>query len=543
MYEAFLDPAETARLAIPGASLREPAETASRSEDCRLTLRLVDATNGQPVAGLVRCTAEDGSIGSLPGLLNRGTKLRGEHPGKRWYALIETAETSLPARRWKIEVIAGLDSERTVQTIDLTGRHSLEIVIPIRRFMKPFDSTWKAGNTHLHLEGLSRAQADDYLRTIPRADGLDLLFVSYLSRIGEDQGYISNAYTAESMHAFDRPGLLYGWGEEHRHNFPGDGYGHVMLLNLHRLIQPVSIGSMLMGDTPDYPPLRHGIDEAKRQGATILWCHNANGTEDLPNLFSGRIDAVNIFDSGPSGDFSISYYRYLNVGLTVPFSTGTDWFIHSFSRVYAQVEGPVTRESWLAALRAGRTFITNGTLLDLRADGHKIGDNVNLTAPASVSFHGQAIGRNDFGGIDLVRNGVVVAHAATQPEQGHFVARIDIPITIDRAAWVALRVSGGSLDTASGAVFPESLPIYGTPKGTNEMGSPLYGHTSPIYFNYQGQRVFVAGSAQALLEELDQSRTKIAKLGRFDTADQRETVFQLYNEATEWLQQKIAHAR
>ena len=49
---------------------------------------------------------------------------------------------------------------------------------------------------------VSRADADRYLQEVPRADALDLLFVSYLERAGADQDYITNRYTAGDLARF-----------------------------------------------------------------------------------------------------------------------------------------------------------------------------------------------------------------------------------------------------------------------------------------------------------------------------------------------------
>jgi hypothetical protein len=103
----------------------------------------------------------------------------------------------------------------------------------------------------------------------------------------------------------------------------------------------------------------------------------------VPNWLAGRLDAQNIFDGGSHGGYEDSFYRYLNAGLRVPFSTGTDWFMYDFSRCYARVEGELTPETWLAALRAGRTFITNGPLLEFRVNDSGLGDTIALDQPAS----------------------------------------------------------------------------------------------------------------------------------------------------------------
>ena len=106
-----------------------------------------------------------------------------------------------------------------------------------------------------------------------------------------------------------RPDKRLDYPKLHRHNFEayGDGYGHVMLLDIKRLIQPVSIGPGLMTTGSDGIPLRRGIDTARQDEATVIWCHNSLGLEDLPNWMSGVLDAQNIFDGGEHGSYKDTY--------------------------------------------------------------------------------------------------------------------------------------------------------------------------------------------------------------------------------------------
>src|SRR5207245_8054460 len=124
-----------------------------------------------------------------------------------------------------------------------------------------------AGNTHLPLRGFSLDIADEYLRQIPAADGLRVMFVSYLERDKDDQTYITNKYPLGPMPKFDATGVLFNNGEEHRHNLKsyGEGYGHVMFLNIKELVQPVSIGPGITNKGFDDLALRPGMDNAKKQ--------------------------------------------------------------------------------------------------------------------------------------------------------------------------------------------------------------------------------------------------------------------------------------
>src|SRR5204863_1265174 len=124
--------------------------------------------------------------------------------------------------------------------------------------------------------------------------------------------------------------------------------------------------------------LRGGIDDTRKQGGTVIWCHNSSGFEDVPSALSGRLDALNVFDGTRLGTYEESYYRYLNIGLRMPLSTGTDWFLYDFSRVYARLSGPVSIKGWLEAVKAGRCVATNGPLLSLAVNGKEIGETVAL---------------------------------------------------------------------------------------------------------------------------------------------------------------------
>ena len=126
-----------------------------------------------------------------------------------------------------------------------------------------------------------------------------------------------------------------------------------MLLNIKKLIEPVSIGPGITGSGNDGIPLQTGINETHRQGGTAIWCHNTHGLERVASFANKTVRIQNIFD-GYSPDnyprYEDTFYHYLNAGLRISFSTGTDWFLSDFSRVYTQVNGDLSIENWLEAL-------------------------------------------------------------------------------------------------------------------------------------------------------------------------------------------------
>jgi len=377
---------------------------------CKLTISLFDEQTKGPLPGIVQVRDADGDLVELGDLVNRGQGIEQKGPIHEWWVLARPTEITVPATALEIRALSGLETELSSQRIDLKGQSQSALTIPLARFYRARERGHVAGNTHLHLMKLSKQQADRYLQEVPLADGLEVVFLSYLERAGADLEYTSNKYSRAELERLSHEHLHWGHGQEHRHNFGshGEGYGHILLLDTPYIIQPVSIGPGITKAGADAPPLQEGIDEARRGGGKVIWAHNSFGFEDIPNWITGRVHANNIFDGSARGSFKDTYYRYLNLGLRVPFSTGTDWFIYDFSRAYVTTDRPITPKEWLDRLSEGKSFITNGPLLEWTVEQRPVGSVIDLEKPAALTARGRALGRTDFKRIEVVRNGRVV---------------------------------------------------------------------------------------------------------------------------------------
>jgi hypothetical protein len=495
-----------------------------QSDRLKVRLRLVDAASGRNVAGIVYIRGDDGKPVELPGLFDRMAGLTKDLPGVHWYVVPQGgAETTLPRTKLQIQALSGLETALAVQDVDLRVAAPAEIVVKLPFLFHPEETGLVAGNTHLHLRGFSLETADDYLRNIPAADGLRVMFISYLERHEDDKGYITNKYPVGDLPRFAATGVLFNNGEEHRHNFQGygEGYGHVMFLNIKELVKPVSTGRGITGGGFDDLALRPGIDNARKQGGTVIWCHNTLGFEGILNALSGRLDALNVFDGSRLGKYEEKYYRYLNIGMHLPISTGTDWFMYDFSRVYAQVRGKLTIPAWLEAVKAGRCQATNGPLLTLEVDGKTMGDVTNLTEPKVVRVFASALGRHPLERLQLVRNGTVIkTQAASDKEPGRI--RLAHEVRIEEPAWFAVRI-----DSAA----------------NNEFDKTLFAHSSPVYVNYKGRDVFDVDAALGLLKQVEEAQERIKARGQFSAPATQEKMLALYDAAAQDLRGRISARR
>ncbi|MEQ8786016.1 MAG: prolyl oligopeptidase family serine peptidase [Pirellulaceae bacterium] len=492
---------------------KQQAKAEKDAAVCRLKIVLRDAKSGEELAGMVRVSlAADGKFLPLKDAIDRGAN---------WFSLDAGQTIEVPQAKLKVEALHGLQWEHAESIVDLHGKKLHAVELELRRFYDTAPKLLYSGNTHVHLRDLTRAEADNYLDVVSRGDNLDLVYVSHLRRIPDERVYITNTYTPGDLVRLSRRGVLFGWGEEHRHNFTGygEGYGHVMFLDIKGLIRPVSIGPGIMMKGTDGRPMRTGILEAREQDATVIWCHNKFGMEDVPNWMTGVLDAQNIFDGGDHGSYEDTYYRYLNLGLKVPFSTGTDWFIYDFSRVYTPVKRPLSSQTWLESLRQGKSFITNGPLLEFSVNEADIGDTVRIDEGGNLRVRGKATGRVDFHKLQLIHNGKVIHETTSKPEGGHFVAEIDLDMPVETSGWLAMRIPRG--------------------EAKSELDRELFAHTSAIYLDVAGRPVFRADTARELIEEMKQSMTVIKEKGEFADDAERASVLDVYKTGIQVLEKRM----
>jgi hypothetical protein len=157
--------------------------------------------------------------------------------------------------------------------------------------------------------------------------------------------------------------------------------------------------------------------------------------------------------------------------------------------VFAQVEGSFTYDSWLAALRAGRTFVSNGPLIELSVNGRVPGALLQTSEPLKVTA--RAISRLPFDSLEIVQEGEVVAE---QPSVQGKEAKLEREIPVERSGWIAARVRS---------------------RARTHGGFTVFAHTSPIHYRVAGTSPRRGEAAGALIDEIEQSMRFIRKSYRF----------------------------
>ena len=461
--------------------------------------RIWDRASGRPLEARVRVVASSGES-RVP-----DDALRKVGNGEPFFYAAEHFGVELPSGPADVIVERGTEYLPLRVAVDVPLQGTVSVDLPLARWVNLADQGWYAGNTHVHYDE-TETRPLERLQLDPRVEDLPAFVNSILKR--RDVPYASNGFPV-GRHPLSTAGHVIDIGEESRHNDETwhIGYGHIMLINLRRQVEPVSRGLLVDDSSPDYPPLIDACDDARAQGGVALWCHNGMGMEAPVAAVLGRLDGMNLFDPWwMEPDYRI-WYGLLDCGLQLPVSTGSDWFLCSSNRVYVDQGGAFSYEAWLDGLRAGRTFITNGPILRLAVAGHGPGDDVLAPRRASLPVTVEWSGAQPVDRVEIVRDGEVVA--ASDDVSGSASGTFSATVPVAGARWIAARAWG---------------------RRRTSYGHALWAHTSPVYVG-AGPAVAPARAASTrFIAGIAEARTWLTTRARFDDAAQRDRMLALYDE-------------
>jgi hypothetical protein len=495
-----------------GATLREPGGSATLRvlppARIRVEVGVRDAASGELVPSRVRFVAADGRY--LPPVAHRDDVNPGLYEdvgadvllGGAAYAYVPGAfEIDLPIGGVEVEAVAGFDRRpvRRRLEIDAATRQlsvDLERAIDLRR------AGWITADAHVHFLAPSTA--------LLQAAAEDVNLVHLLATQWGDLFTNVTDLPWAGMH--DPSGRhAVAVGTENRQNV----LGHLGLLGARTPVMPMAsagppegrLGGALTALLADW------ADRCRAAGGLVVAAHfPLPYAEIAADIVSGRIDAVEAQALAPGLDDPtiVEWYRFLNAGERLPIVGGTDKMSAEVPvgavRTYARVagDGPVSFDSWAAAVRAGRTFVTSGPVLQLAVEGREPGDVIELPpgggrlAVRATARAAQPIVTD----LELIVNGQVVA-ARTSGDPATALD-LDEPVSVTAGAWIAARARG-----------PYEV--------RSAFASSMAAHTSPVYVEVVDRPIRPSPTdAAAIAAIIEGARTWVARLATVPDPAERE---------------------
>jgi hypothetical protein len=526
-----------------------------------LRARIVDDETGAPIAARVYLADDAGS--AWPG----GATVRRDVYGDAFFHADGSFETRCSGTA-RVRVMRGLEYEAFEQEVKVAADRETEIVVRLRRWSHMAADGWYSGDVHVHLHYggdtlLSPADASLAQR------GEDVHFMNMMVA-NQGSGWVHDAdlFTGAPHELSDGEHIL-RWGEEYRNDF----YGHMCMYGINALVPPIYNGVRESEHPYDLPANAEAARHCHEVGGTLSYAHPLFRTTDLDVIFDpqrrrsveakelpidaalGVIDALDVM-SYPSHNLAVGdlWYRLLNCGHRLAATAGTDTFMNTsddgeFSnppagvRAFARVDGAFTTESWCAAVRAGRTFVTNAPMVSLEvtkanvaqpapaaSDGageapavppYAIGDDVAALAGDVLRIEAAAGSAAPMDRIEIIVNGVVVA--STAASDGGVSAAVTHDLTVAGPCWIAARVLG-----------PKSRLVLDPGESNAAPPGDVYAHTSPVYVSIAGARQTSPEAAEYFVDWIERLVAQVERHGRYPSESERAGVITLFRQAQDW---------
>jgi Tol biopolymer transport system component len=512
----------------------------------RGTLRLALTDDaGRPIAARVSVMGEDGRFFAPDDAWRHADEafVRGESRFEYGYFHARGQATlSLAPGKYRVEVSRGPEFQVHRAEVTVARGATLPHRATLRRLRDMPAAGWRSADLHVHMNYCGNYRNDPkHLAFQAEAEGLNLiedLIVNKEQRFPDIASFSPRPDPASSAD------VLIVHGQEFHTSY----WGHTALLGLDdHLILP---GYASYTNTPAASPYPHNaavFDLAHAQHALTGYVHPFDTRPDpykmdeplayeMPaDAALGKMDYFEVMGFSDHLITSEIWYRLLNCGFRIPAGAGTDAMANYASlrgpvglvRVFVQTGTRFDHPTFLAGLKAGRTFVTNAPLLDLgvRADRNGAfrdpGAEFRLAAgrrtlEARVDVRSPV----PLDHVEIVANGAVAATVPLSPDR--MSARGTVPVPFEASGWLVLRA------WADKPAWP-ILDLY------------PFGSTSPVYVRIGNEEPRSPEDAAYFVQWMDRVIDSAKARKEWNTEDERSDVMATLEAARQVFDSKREH--
>lgn len=458
------------------------------------TITISTLIDGEP--GPARISVQDASghpVIPEGGLIHR----EGQHKRVFFYTDGEITLTA-PAGPVTVTAVHGIETPVATGEGQVRRNRDSEVTVDLERVWDPSEERWYAGDNHFHLNygGPYQLAPEDIIPEL-RGEAMDFAYplIANLQNRFFESGLIDWRFS---------DGPIIEFGQEVRAHY----LGHVNLLGIDEPFWPWVWGPLYQVYGDDDRLNSTALRFAREQGGLGGYVHPISAEDPFaeenlgsaPGAFVadavlGEVDIIELacLWSDEIGTAAL-WHAVLNLGIPLAASAGSDAMNNLYrtmatgaTRVYVKPEGGLTTASYLEALKNGRSFTSNGPLLNFNVAG--VGPGGVIKAPGdTVEFTLAVHSAQPFDNVQLFVNGTVVEtlDGSLEPGSKRYSGSVDVP----EGGWVTARVLGEN-------------------SGWPALDAYLYAETSPVWFFAVGSTEPAARSQAAvdLLRVLDASES------------------------------------
>jgi hypothetical protein len=439
---------------VTGIDYGRPTGTAS--------LEIMDATDGTPLVARVSLQEEGGKAIAPPGSLYR------LHGDAMDFYLDRSGDIELPAGTYILRAWHGIEYTMAREAIELGAGARIKVPVRLHRWTNPAANGLRSGESHIHANYGYGAWycTPSQMRLMVQGEGLEI--ANFMVANSDTDGIFDREFFRGRPDPLSTPETILYWNEEFRATL----WGHMTLLELRQLVEPIMTGFKETTNPWDAPTNADIADRTHLQHGHVNYTHAAQNLKDpylsaysakaLPvDVALGKIDSLDI-----NGSYEAAvplWYRLLNCGFRLPASAGTDCFLNRIrsklpgsDRAYVRCEGALDYSAWVTGLRFGRSFVTNGPMLEFPS-----GDRIRLDGPGSAPVRASVVSPEPLDRFEMVYNGRVLATGTLSADRkkGTIEVRAELP----KSGWLSVRAMAGRLQAHASPVY---VDVAGTAAGS-----------------------------------------------------------------------------
>ena len=292
---------------------------------------------------------------------------------------------SLPegASEVTVSLAKGFEYLAESQTVPISAG-TTEVAFELERWVNLKADGWIAIDEHLHFDRLD-SEDDPLWFSMFEADGLEAGHFMVLKG-GMTPGVWARQFAYGSA----------GQGTDGEHMLiPGQEYrdsqqGHINLLGVNEIILPYSTGGL--GTPPvaqNFPPLHDVLQKARSLSGFAGVAHGGTLGRQSVSMADAVLGTVDFWELSNGFIYNTeNWYRLMNCGIFLPVAAGTDLPNSPFRddwqpmfgsiRTYVDTGGDLSFKAFKEAMKAGRSFISGGPLIDFQVDDVGMGGAVRL---------------------------------------------------------------------------------------------------------------------------------------------------------------------
>ena len=375
------------------------------------------------------------------------------------------ATLNLPAGLYTYAVERGPEHERLTGSVRIAADRNAQLALTLKRISHLNRQGWYSGDLHIH-----RPYQDVPL--LMQAEDLNVgPVITWWNR--------RNPWQNQEL---PRPQLQRFDGNRFYDILAGEDEREGGALLFFHLQRPIDITQ----STREYPSPMTYVNQARKANSRVWIDIEKPFWWDVPVwVASGQVDSIGIANNhmcrsrmyeseawgkprdaarlpAPRGNGFWTqeiYYHLLNCGIRLPPSAGSASGVLpnpvGYNRVYVHLPGALSYDAWWRGLKAGRSFVTNGPLLLVRANGQRPGHVFRAPqSPLQIDLDLTVVSQDHVSQLELIRDGDVVQtikleDRGTQTTHGR--------LAFQRSGWFLIRAITSEKRTFR---FASTAPFY-----------------------------------------------------------------------------------